>query len=111
MKSKLILGILLVVVGFFLAVIAAAGLSERADTRTAPGVVVGDQNQPDRDQAASLLLPVLAGLSIAAGAALIGIGMGSFRRPLIVPSDSPKADEAATSRPLKDEGPAMRRGK
>ena len=109
MKGKLVLGIFLIVVGFILAVIAAAGLSEPGNTRTAPSVVVGDQNQPERDEAASVMLPILAGLSIAAGAALVGIGMGSFRRPVIVPPDSPKADEAATTRPLNDEGTTMRR--
>jgi hypothetical protein len=109
MKGKIALGGILIVVGFILAVVAAAGLSEPGNTRTAPSVVVGDQNQPERDNAASIMLPVLAGLSIAAGAALLGIGMGSFRRPLIVPPDSPKADEAATTRPLNDEGTTMRR--
>ena len=67
MKGKLVLGIVLIVVGFILVVVAAAGLSEPGNTRTAPPVVVGDQNQPHRDQVASIMLPVLAGLSIAAG--------------------------------------------
>ena len=109
MKGKLVLGTFLIVVGFILAVVAAAGLREPGNVRTAPGVIVGDQNQRGRDEAASIMLPVLAGLSIAAGAALVGIGMGSFRRPKIVPADSPQADEAATTRPLTDEGSSMRR--
>ena len=108
MKGKLVLGTFLIVVGFILAVVAAAGLREPGNVRTAPGVIVGDQNQRGRDEAASIMLPVLAGLSIAAGAALVGIGMGSFRRPLVVSPHSPKADEAATTRPLNDES-AMRR--
>ena len=108
MKAKLVLGTFLIVVGFILAVVAAAGLREPGNVRTAPGVIVGDQNQPGRDEAASIMLPLLAGLSLAAGAALIGIGMGSFRRPLVVPPHSPKADEAVTTRPLNDES-AMRR--
>src|SRR6187455_2261074 len=107
MKGKLVLGTFLIVVGFILAVVAAAGLREPGNVRTAPGVIVGDQNQRGRDEAASIMLPVLAGLSIAAGAALVGIGMG-FRRPLVVSPHSPKADEAATTRPLNDES-AMRR--
>ena len=108
MKGKLLLGTFLIVVGFILAVVAVAGLREPGNVRTAPGVIVGDQNQRGRDEAASIMLPVLAGLSIAAGAALVGIGMGSFRRPLVVPPHSPEADEAVTTRPLNDEG-AMRR--
>jgi hypothetical protein len=51
------------------------------------------QTTPVSDEAASMVLPVIAGLSIAAGAALVGIGMGSSRRSKIVPADSPKADE------------------
>jgi hypothetical protein len=103
MKGKLLLGILLVVVGFTLAVLAAAGATRLGQARDA-SAVVGDQNEPARDQASSLMLPILAGVSIAAGAVLVGIGMGNFRRPTIVPANSPKADEAATTRPLGDEG-------
>jgi hypothetical protein len=111
MKGKLLLGSALVVVGFMLAVLSAAGISQPGQTRDASTVIVGDQNQPDRDEAISMVLPVVAGLSIAAGAVLVGIGVGSFRRPKIVPPDSPKADEAATTRPLSDDGTTMRRGK
>lgn len=45
-----------------------------------------------------MILPVIAGLAIAAGAALIGIGMGNFKHPKIVPPDSPQAENAATTR-------------
>ena len=61
MKAKLVLGTFLIVVGFILAVVAAAGLREPGNVRTAPGVIVGDQNQRGRDEAASIMLPVLAG--------------------------------------------------
>jgi hypothetical protein len=108
MKGKLLLGIVLIVVGFTLAVLTAAGATRLRQARDA-STVVGDQNEPARDQASSLVVPILAGVSIAAGAALVGIGMGSFRRPTIVPANSPKADEAATTRPLGDEGKTMRR--
>ena len=114
MKGKLLLGGVLIIVGFILAVITASGLTysrDAATTRNAPTATVGDQNEPVRTEVVSMALPIVAGLSIAAGAVLVGIGMGSFRRPIIVPPDSPKADEAATTRPLGDEGAAMPRRK
>ena len=72
----------------------------RADSTVAgeQGPIVGDQNQAERNEVANMLIPVIAGVSIAAGAALIGIGMGAFRRPKIVPPDSPEASKAATTR-------------
>jgi hypothetical protein len=108
MKGKLLLGSILLIVGFVLAVLAAAGISQLGPAPDT-AAVVGDQNAPVREQAASMMLPVIAGVSIAAGAALVGIGMGTFRRPRIVPSDSPKADEAVTTRPLGDDGTTLRR--
>jgi hypothetical protein len=101
MQVKLLLGIILVIVGL---VVAVAGVvtvrePEQEQVRTeAP--VVGDQNESEREEAASMMLPIIAGLTIAAGAALIGIGMGNFRHPKIVPPDSPQAEKAATTRPL-----------
>jgi hypothetical protein len=97
MNAKVLLGILILVVGFIAAVYGVAGVSEPNEVRDgAP--IVGDQNQPDREKAASMVIPVIAGFSIAAGAVLIGIGMGAFRRPKIVPADSPEASKAATTR-------------
>ncbi len=110
MKGKILLGSALLIVGFMLVVMSAAGVTQPASTRDASPVIVGDQNQPVRDEAASILLPVIAGVTIAAGAVLIGLGMGSFRRPKIVPPDSPRADEAATTRPLHDDESSIRRG-
>jgi hypothetical protein len=97
MNGKVLLGILLLVVGFIAAVYGIAGMS---DQRGAPdqSAIVGDRNQPDREEASSVLIPMIAGVGIAAGAALIGIGMGAFRRPKIVPPDSPEAEKAATTR-------------
>jgi hypothetical protein len=40
----------------------------------------------------------MAGLAIAAGGVLVGIGMGRFADPKIVPGDSPQAEKAATTR-------------
>jgi hypothetical protein len=111
LKSKLLLGGVLIIIGFILAVISATGIGPPPPTRDTSAVIVGDQNQPDRREVASMVLPAIAGVSIAAGAALVGIGMGNFRRPKIVPPDSPKAEEAATTRPLNDDGTTMRRGK
>jgi hypothetical protein len=109
MKGKVLLGIVILVVGLIGAFYGMAGISDREDARNgAPFVndqnrsdapVVGDQNQRERDEASSMLIPVLAGVAIAGGAALIGIGMGAFRRPKIVPPNSPAASKAATTRP------------
>lgn len=107
MKGKLLLGAALLVVGFILAVVISAGVTQPGRARDA-SAAVGDQNEPARDRTSSMVLPVLAGVSIAAGAVLLGIGIG-FRRPKIVPANSPKADEAATTRPLGDEGTMRRR--
>jgi hypothetical protein len=108
MKGKILLGGALIIIGFIL-VVSAAGVTRPAHTRDASPVIVGDPNQPVREEATSMLIPVVAGLAIAAGAVVVGLGMGSFRRPKIVPADSPQADEAATTRPLTDEGSSMRR--
>lgn len=107
MKGKVLFGILILVVGLMAAVYGITGMSETNDVREDAAIagnqeqqerVVGDQNQRERNEAANVLIPVIAGVSIAAGAALIGIGMGAFRRPKIVPPDSPEASKAATTR-------------
>jgi hypothetical protein len=97
MNGKVLLGIVIVVIGLIAAAYGIAGRSEPNEPRN-EAVIVGDQNQPAREEALSMLIPVLAGVSIAAGATLIGIGMGNFRRPKIVPADSPNASRAATTR-------------
>ena len=91
-----VLGILLLVVGLGTAIASIAGLGQPAGDGNA--AIVGDQNQPARGQATSLMLPIIAGLTIAAGGVLVGIGMGHFEDPKIVPPDSPQAEKAATSR-------------
>lgn len=95
-----VLGILLLMVGLIAAIASIAGLGLRADRAEVPDpvAIVGDQNQPARDQATSLLLPIMAGLAIAAGGVLVGIGMGRFEDPEIVAADSPHAEKAATTR-------------
>lgn len=92
-----VFGILLLVVGLIAAIASIAGVSRPADVAD-PVAIVGDQNQPARDQATSLLLPIMAGIAIAAGGVLVGIGMGRFEDPTIVPADSPRAEKAATTR-------------
>ena len=92
-----VLGILLLVVGLVTAFASIAGLGQPGDAR-GNSAIVGDQNQPARGQATSLMLPIIAGLTIAAGGVLVGIGMGQFEDPKIVPHDSPQAEKAATSR-------------
>jgi len=93
-----VFGILLLMVGLIAAIATIAGLGQPAAGITDPVAIVGDQNQPARDQATSLLLPIIAGLAIAAGGVLVGIGMGRFADPKIVPGDSPQAEKAATTR-------------
>jgi hypothetical protein len=104
MKGNVLLGILILVVGLIGAIYGITGMSEPDNVRedaTITGTqqqTVGDQNAGELEEVASVLIPVIAGVSIAAGAALIGIGMGAFRRPKIVPPDSPEASKAATTR-------------
>lgn len=95
-----VFGILLLVVGLIAAIAAIAGVGVLADRAGVadPVAIVGDQNQRVRDQATSLALPIMAGIAIAAGGVLIGIGMGRFENPKIVPADSPRAEKAATTR-------------
>jgi hypothetical protein len=85
------------VVGLFVAVVGIAGIA-RPDRPRDDARVVGDQNEPYRDAASSMMLPVIGGLALAGGAFLVGIGMGSFRNPRIVPAGSPRARKAATTR-------------
>jgi hypothetical protein len=91
-----IFGVLLLIVGLIAAIASIAGLGQSADSGN-PVAIVGDQNEPARDQATSLLLPIMAGIAIAAGGVLIGIGMGRFENPKVVSADSPRAHEAATT--------------
>ncbi len=94
-----VFGILLVVVGLIAAIVSIAGVGTRADRAEVadPVAIVGDQNQPARDQASSMMLPIMAGIAVAAGGVLIGLGMGRFSNPKVVPSDSPRAHEAHTT--------------
>jgi hypothetical protein len=105
MNVKVLLGIVVLLLGIVGAIVGIFGIDRPGDVRDAPAIAgqqgvpePGDQNRPERRQAASMVLPVLAGLAIAAGASLIGIGMGNFRHPKIVPPDSPQAEKAATTR-------------
>jgi len=94
-----VFGILLLMVGLIAAIATVAGVGQATDARNPdPVAIVGDQNQPARNQATTLLLPIMAGLAIAAGGVLVGIGMGRFENPKIVPADSPRAEKAATTR-------------
>ena len=81
-----VLGILLLVVGLLTAIASIAGLGQPAGDARENTAIPGDQNQPARD------------LTIAAGGVLVGIGMGHFEDPKIVPPDSPQAEKAATTR-------------
>jgi hypothetical protein len=91
------LGIVLIIVGLVVAVVGITGIARPENLRE-DARIVGDQNQPEREAASSMLLPVIAGLTLARGAFLVGVGMGNFKRPTIVPPDSPKASKAATTR-------------
>jgi hypothetical protein len=96
MTGKSFLGAVLLTIGLIVGVVALTGFGLRETPQDA-APIVGDQNQPARSEAASMALPLLAGLAIAGGAALIGIGMGAFANPKIVPPDSPRAHKAATT--------------
>jgi hypothetical protein len=105
MNLKILLGICVLIVGLVAAIIGIADVDRPDDVRNAPAITgaqnpptPGDQNEPVRRDAASMVLPVIAGLAVASGAALIGIGMGHFRNPRIIPPDSPQAEKAATTR-------------
>lgn len=93
-----VLGILLMVIGLVTAIASVTGLGQPAEDARENSAVVGDQNQPARDQATSWMLPIIAGLTIAAGGVLVGIGMSHFADPKIVLPDSPQAEKAATTR-------------
>jgi hypothetical protein len=97
MNGKSFLGAVLVVVGLIAAGAGIVGGGRPEGPQDKPAIV-GDQNQQERSGATSMALPVIAGLAIAGGAALVGIGMGHFRHPTIVPPESPHASEAATTR-------------
>ena len=92
-----VLGVLLLVVGLVTAIASIGGLGQPAGDARGNTAIVGDQNQSARDQATSLMLRIIAGLTIAAGGVLVGIGMGHFENPKIVPPDSPQAAKAATT--------------
>jgi hypothetical protein len=91
------LGIVLIIVGLVIAVVGITGIARPENLRE-DARIVGDQNQPERQAASSMLLPVIAGLTLAGGAFLVGVGMGNFRRPTIVPPDSAEASKATTTR-------------
>jgi hypothetical protein len=91
MNGKLILGFVLMLVGLVLSVAGIVGVGER-DVRETPAAQVVENAEES-----SMVWPLVAGLSLAAGAALVGIGMGRFRRPKIVHSGSPQEAEAVTT--------------
>jgi hypothetical protein len=96
MNGKSLLGAILLTIGLIAGVVGITGLGTERDSPQ-DSSAIGDQNQQDRTKVASMALPVIAGLAIAGGAALIGIGMGRFGNPTIVPPDSPRAHKAATT--------------
>ena len=98
MKIKAFLGAVLLVLGLIAAVTVVIGVGGTSAGPRDKSAVVGDQNQQARSDTVSVLLPIVAGLTIACGAALIGVGMGHFNNPADVPPDSPQASQAATSR-------------
>jgi hypothetical protein len=100
MNVRILLGIVLIAGGLLAAAatFGALGRSEPAAT-AGQGAVVGDENRPARSRAASMVLPVIAGLSLAAGGALIGIGIGRFSRPKVVSPDSRRGVDAPGSPP------------
>lgn len=95
-----LLGALLLVFGLIAAAAGIAGIGQPDAHDSGPAVVEQAHQEPTAETGGTLVLAVLAGLSIAGGGALIGLGMGHFRRPRkIVPPNSPDESRAATTRP------------
>ena len=61
MKGKLLLGSVLMIVGFLLAVLGSTIIGRPPHIRETSRLIVGDQNQPARDEIASLVFPSLRG--------------------------------------------------
>jgi hypothetical protein len=90
MKLLMPIGVVLIVVGMAGSAAACYGTAifDDAATETAAAQLDGSTDAPageSRDSAPRLYLAPLAGLTLATGLVLVGIGMGNWRRP--VPSD------------------------
>lgn len=94
---KLLLGTLLLVAGLAVAIAGITGVGRPAADDIDRQVVAAGQGDQVDSNGNWITLPLVAGLALAAGGVLVGIGMGNFRRPKIVPPDSPEAHEAATT--------------
>jgi hypothetical protein len=98
MNGKLILGVVLMIVGLAVAVGGIVRGGGRDVRETPPTQAVGpSQAQDSPGSSSSIAWPLVAGLSIAIGGALVGIGMGRFKRPMVVRPHSPQATKAVTS--------------
>jgi hypothetical protein len=79
MNLRLLVGIVLFAIGLVTAVIGIANVANPAG----PASVMTEPSQspPLAEAAGSLLIPLVAGLSLAIGGLLIGISLGNWNRP------------------------------
>lgn len=75
MKISLLVGIVLLLIGFGSALLGILSVSEYVEARA-----VSDQ-MPILDPLWAVALPILSGLGLAVGGLLIGLSMGNWRNP------------------------------
>ena len=81
MNVKPLVGIVLFVIGLATAVIGIAGV-DRADVNAAPAVVVENNRSQNLSEAvAQMIIPLIAGFSLAVGGLLIGLSVGNWKNP------------------------------
>lgn len=78
MNFKLLLGIALFLIGIVTAAIGIAGVGDEPATTA---VVAEDSPQPFETAAGNMVIPAVAGLSLAIGGLLIGLSMGNWKNP------------------------------
>jgi hypothetical protein len=85
------------IVGLAIAVGGIVRGGARDVRETTPTQAVEPAQAQESPGSSSIAWPLVAGLSLAIGGALVGIGMGRFRRPMVVRPHSPQAAKAVTS--------------
>jgi hypothetical protein len=97
MNGKLILGVVLMIVGLTVAVAGIMRAGANDVRETPPTQAVEPARAQESPGSSSIAWPLFAGLSLAVGGALVGLGMGRFKRPMVVRPHSPQATKAVTS--------------
>jgi len=81
MNVTLVAGTVLLIIGLVAAAFGIAQIGQREIGDQSPVAVEQNQTPLPSEETASPAFAWLAGLALAAGGALIGIGMGHFRHP------------------------------